>query len=64
MTGFPVKQSDASCANNRMGYIRPARLANILKSQLKCKHANEAAPKQFSLVQDNGGREVLAPYVI
>ena len=40
--------------------------ANILKSQLKCKHADKAACQNsfhnyFSLVQ-NRGREVLAPY--
>ena len=48
---------------------RPAGRANIVKSQLKWKHANEAVHqnsfhKQFSLIQENGGREVLAPYAI
>ena len=40
------------------GWSRPAGRAKILKSQLKCKHANEAARQnsfhnQFSLVQEN-----------
>ena len=53
----------------RLVHARPAGRANILKSQLKCKHVNEAAHQngfhnQFSLVQKNGGGEVLAPYVI